>query len=51
MAELALEVDHLTKSFRLHHEKVNSLKHLVAGRGRGRHDDFIALDDVSFELK
>ena len=51
MAELALEVDHLTKSFRLHHEKVNSLKHLVAGRVRGRSDDFIALDDVSFEVK
>jgi ABC-type polysaccharide/polyol phosphate transport system ATPase subunit len=47
----ALEVEHLTKTFRVHHEKVNSIKHLVAGRGRSRHDDFVALDDISFEVK
>jgi ABC-type polysaccharide/polyol phosphate transport system ATPase subunit len=51
MTDLALEVDHVTKTFRLHHEKVNSIKQLVAGKGRGRHDDFVALNDVSFEVR
>jgi ABC-2 type transport system ATP-binding protein len=51
MTDLALEVDHVTKTFRLHHEKVNSIKQLIAGKGRGRHDDFVALKDVSFDVK
>ena len=51
MADLALEVDHVTKSFRLHHEKANSIKQLVAGKGRTRYDDFVALNDVSFDVK
>jgi ABC-2 type transport system ATP-binding protein len=51
MADLALEVDHVTKSFRLHHEKANSIKQLVAGKGRNRFDDFVALNDVSFDVK
>jgi ABC-2 type transport system ATP-binding protein len=51
MAELALEVDHVTKTFRLHHEKTNSIKQLVAGRGRSRYNDFVALNDVSFDVK
>jgi ABC-type polysaccharide/polyol phosphate transport system ATPase subunit len=50
MAELALEVDHLTKTFRVHHEKVNSIKQLIAGKGRSRHDDFVALNNVSFQV-
>lgn len=51
MTDLALEVDHVTKTFRLHHEKVNSIKQLIAGKGRSKHEDFIALNDVSFEVK
>ncbi|MFN8024096.1 MAG: ABC transporter ATP-binding protein [Acidimicrobiales bacterium] len=51
MSDLALEVDHVTKTFRLHHEKVNSIKQLIAGKGRGRHDDFVALKDVSFDVR
>lgn len=49
--QLALEVDHVTKTFRMHHEKVNSIKQLIAGKGRNRHEDFVALKDVSFEVK
>lgn len=37
-----LEVSHLTKSFRLHHEKTNSLKALIVARGRNRFDEFTA---------
>ena len=50
-ADLALEVNHLTKTFRLHHEKANSLKQLVAGKGRNRYHEFTALSDVTFEVK
>jgi ABC-type polysaccharide/polyol phosphate transport system ATPase subunit len=50
MTELALEVDHVTKSFRLHHEKTNSIKQLIAGGGRNRFNDFTALNDVTFDV-
>ncbi|MBI4882965.1 MAG: ABC transporter ATP-binding protein [Actinobacteria bacterium] len=45
-----LAVDHLVKSFRIHHQKSNSLKQLIAGRGRNRYDDFLAVDDVTFDV-
>ncbi len=51
MGEVVLEVAHLTKSFRLHHEKTNSLKQLIAGRGRTRYDDFLAVNDVTFDVR
>ena len=51
MAQPALEVDHLRKTFRVHHEKANSLKHLIAGKGRNRFNDFVALDDVTFDVR
>ncbi len=50
MSDIVLEVSHVTKSFRLHHEKTNSLKQLIAGRGRTRYDDFTALRDVTFDV-
>ncbi|MFZ4810405.1 MAG: ABC transporter ATP-binding protein [Ilumatobacteraceae bacterium] len=50
-AELALEVDHLTKTFRTHQDKVNSLKALIAGGGRNRYDEFVALNDVTFDVR
>ncbi len=51
MTDLALEVDHVTKNFRLHREKTNSIKALIAARGRTRYDEFTALNDVSFTVK
>lgn len=51
MTSNALEVDHLTKTFRVHQEKANSLKQLIAGKGRNRFDEFVALDDVTFDVK
>ncbi len=36
MSDLALEVDHVTKTFRLHHEKTNSLKQLDRRHGGER---------------
>src|SRR4051812_9894639 len=51
MSELALEVDHVTKNFRIHREKTNSIKALIAGRGRTQYDEFTALKDVTFTVK
>ncbi|CAB4888040.1 unannotated protein [freshwater metagenome] len=50
MSDIALEVSHLTKNFRLHSEKTNSIKQLIAARGRNRFAEFTALDDVSFTV-
>jgi ABC-type polysaccharide/polyol phosphate transport system ATPase subunit len=47
---IALEVDHVTKSFRVHRERVNSLKARIAGGGRNRFEEFLALKDVSFNV-
>ena len=49
--DVVLTVDHLVKSFRIHHQRTNSLKQFLAARGRNRFDDFIAVDDVSFEVR
>jgi ABC-2 type transport system ATP-binding protein len=46
----ALQVEGITKTFRVHHDKANSLKKLVT-RGQGRYDDFVALQDVTFDVR
>lgn len=47
----AVEVEHLSKTFRLHHERNQSLKSAIM-RGRiSRYEEFLAVDDVSFEVK
>lgn len=51
MSDLALRVDHVTKTFRLHSEKHNSLKALIAGGRRNKFDEFTALNDVTFDVK
>jgi lipopolysaccharide transport system ATP-binding protein len=47
---VALSVHNVTKTFRVHQEKTNSIKGLIAARGRNRYEDFYALRDVSFEV-
>lgn len=51
MSDSVLEVDHVTKTFRVHHERPTSLKERVTKRGRARFDDFTALRDVSFDVR
>jgi ABC-2 type transport system ATP-binding protein len=51
MSGLALEVEHVTKSFRLHHEKANSLKQVLTTGRRVRYEEFVALDDVDFTVR
>jgi ABC-type polysaccharide/polyol phosphate transport system ATPase subunit len=48
--QVVLTAEHVTKSFRLHHQKTNSIKQLLTGGGRNRYDEFLALRDVSFEV-
>jgi homopolymeric O-antigen transport system ATP-binding protein len=50
MSEAVLEVDHLTKTFRIHRERANSLKQRIAAKGRNRFDEFIALENVTFDV-
>ncbi|TDE96115.1 ABC transporter ATP-binding protein [Occultella glacieicola] len=50
MTDVAIKVDHLSKTFRLHTERRNSIKEIfVRGKAPGVHD-FHALRDVSFEV-
>jgi ABC-type polysaccharide/polyol phosphate transport system ATPase subunit len=49
-SDVVLSVDHVTKAFRIHREKTNSLKQFMIG-GRNRYDEFVALDDVSFDVR
>lgn len=48
--DVVLSVDHVTKAFRVHREKTNSLKHFLIG-GRNRYEEFKALNDVSFDVR
>lgn len=48
--EVVLSIDHLVKSFRIHQQRTNSLKELIAARGRNRYEEFVAVDDVTFEV-
>jgi ABC-2 type transport system ATP-binding protein len=45
-----ITVDHVSKRFRLYHERNQSLKASVLRGGRARFEEFWALDDVSFEV-
>lgn len=49
--EVVLTIDHLVKSFRIHQQRTNSLKELIAARGRNRYEEFVAVDDVTFEVR
>ena len=49
--DVVLSVDHLTKSFRLHHEQASSLKALLTGKRRKGWEMFSAVNDVSFDVR
>lgn len=50
---IAIKVEHLSKTFRIPHEKVSSLRGAFVGMFRGKQtfEEFQALDDVSFEVQ
>ena len=47
----AIEVQDLSKRFKLYHEKATSLKERVVNFRKNAYEDFWALKDVSFEVK
>lgn len=49
-SDVALSVDELVKTFRVHSEKASSLKQLIATGGRNRYEVFTALKGVSFDV-
>ncbi len=49
-SELALSVENVTKTFRVHSERASSLKQFIASGGRNKYEEFTALDNVSLEL-
>jgi ABC-2 type transport system ATP-binding protein len=50
VTEVAVTVDHVTKFFRMYQERNRSLKSAIMRGRRSVHDDYVALDDVSFEV-
>ena len=47
----AIEVDHVSKSFKLYKEQAKSFKERLIKVGRNPHHTFKALDDISFEVQ
>jgi ABC-2 type transport system ATP-binding protein len=50
VSDIAVRVDHVTKSFRMYHERNQSLKSAIMRRRTSVHEDFLALRDVSFDV-
>jgi ABC-2 type transport system ATP-binding protein len=50
MAEIAIEIDSVTKVFKLYKEQAKSFKERLIHIGRNPHTTFKALDDVSFDV-
>jgi ABC-type polysaccharide/polyol phosphate transport system ATPase subunit len=50
VSDVAVRVDHVTKSFRMYHERNQSLKSAIMRGRTSVHEDFLALKDVSFDV-
>lgn len=51
MGEPAVLVEHVSKTFRLYHERASSLKERIVNRRRADFEEFWALKDVSLEIE
>lgn len=51
MGANAIEIEHVTKSFKIYQERPHSLKERIVKAGRNPHTVFKALDDVSFDVQ
>jgi len=49
-ADVAVRVDHVTKTFRMYHERNQSLKSAIMRGRTSVHEDFLALRDVTFDV-
>src|SRR5690606_8140253 len=50
VSDIAVRVDHVSKSFRLYHERNQTIKSAIMRGRRSVHEDFWALKDVSFDV-
>lgn len=50
-SSVAISVDHVSKKFRIYHEKNQYLKSALLSGKRARYEDFWAVNDVSFEVQ
>ena len=50
MSDVAVRVDHVSKSFRLYHERNQTIKSAVMRGRTSVHEDFWALKDVTFDV-
>jgi lipopolysaccharide transport system ATP-binding protein len=50
VTETAVRVDHVSKKFRLYHERNQSIKSAIMRGRTSVHEDFWALDDVTFDV-
>ncbi len=50
MTDIAVTVDHVSKSFRMYHERNQTLKSAIMRGRKSIHEDFWALKDISFEV-
>jgi len=53
MSDIAIKVDHVSKTFRIPHEKITSIRGAATSvfSRKGGYEEFKALDDVSFEVE
>ena len=51
MASPAVSIEHVSKKFRLYHERNQHLKTTILRGGRAKYEDFWAVDDVSFDIE
>jgi len=49
--DIAVEVDSVSKRYRIYHEKVPSLKQTILTLRRTSYEEFSALNDISFSVK
>jgi len=50
VSEIAVRVDHVSKTFRMYHERNQSIKSAIMRRRTSVHEDFPALRDVTFDV-
>src|ERR1700754_978932 len=50
MSDIAVRVDHVSKRFRMYKERNQTIKAAVMRGRTSEHEDFWALDDVSFDV-
>jgi lipopolysaccharide transport system ATP-binding protein len=50
VTDIAVRVDHVSKTFRLYHERNQTIKSAIMRGRTSVHENFLALNDVSFEV-